>query len=483
MDKLVGKLKNNRLYYIFICIIFVLGAFLRINLFVTNPSMHGDALSLVLNIENRGFLELFQTLSYNQVAPPIFLIIAKAIVSIFGEKDYIYRLPSIISGLSALMLFPIFANKFLKSKILIVVAYTLFSINYMNILYSVIFKQYSTELLFSMLSSIIIISLYERFLEDKPVNNFKWVILSILTGCFIWVSYCSAIILIAGVIAITVYSRQIKAFLPLVISMGINLLMFTLLLYFNFKGYNFQDWPANTTFFHFCIKDIALFFHSIFNYLVGEVLLFFDYANNFLYKKDYFLLILILLGMFSFKQKNHLFLVLPVVLTWTASYFHLIVAIGRTMLFVIPFCYVLLVYILDNFDKKIQIGISILLVLSFTSAMSGTFYHYLSRDVHFYNYTKDFLSQIYEENPHALIYTITATNEDFSPHFYNRTNFNSQFNIKKLENINSELTRPCYIMKYDSLFVENANKLLRQLKNVKQKYQAPFKQVFLLYLE
>lgn len=232
-----------------------------------------------------------------------------------------------------------------------------------------------------------------------------------------------------------------------------------------------------------------LFFYSIFSYLNGLVLEFCDCHNQLSSLKDYLFLLLIFMGLCSFKKKYYLFLVLPIILTLVASYFYLIAAVGRTMLFIAPFCYVLFLYKLDDFSKKIRILISILIMLSVIPIMRTTFNRYLHEDIHFNNYTKEFLYSIYKDSPKTLIYTVSCTRTNFSVDFYNKTEFNSQLNIKELKDINSKLILPCYVMKYDSFEVtSNTANMFKELKqrykkNMHLKYRNEYTTVYLLYID
>jgi hypothetical protein len=105
---------------------------------------------LAVNIVERPYSGLIEPLSYNQGAPLGFLFIQKMAVNFFGNYDYILRLFPFIAGTLSLLLIYKTANAFVE-KTATFVTITLFAVNPKLIYYTSECKQYSTDVLVSLL--------------------------------------------------------------------------------------------------------------------------------------------------------------------------------------------------------------------------------------------------------------------------------------------------------------------------------------------
>jgi len=135
----------QRLGWLFI----LLGIFLRLRQYIADRSLWVDEASLALNIINRTYMELLQPLDYDQGAPLGFLVVVKLTTSILGNQDFILRLIPLLSGiLSLILVYQITVDYFGKSAL---TALLMFSISGAMIAYSTELKQYSTDVLISLL--------------------------------------------------------------------------------------------------------------------------------------------------------------------------------------------------------------------------------------------------------------------------------------------------------------------------------------------
>jgi len=82
----------------------VLGVFLRLWQYSANRSLWFDEALLALNIVHRPFALLLQPLDNNQGAPIAFLFSEKALIELFGNKDYVLRLFPLVTGSVAIFL-------------------------------------------------------------------------------------------------------------------------------------------------------------------------------------------------------------------------------------------------------------------------------------------------------------------------------------------------------------------------------------------
>ncbi len=186
------KSRHDNLYNIAIYLILVCGLILRSYQYVFNRSLWFDEATLALNIVNSSFFELTQPLSYDQGAPIGFLFIQKLFISAFGNTDYVLRAFPFIAGLLSLILIYYVANAYTKG-IGKIVAITLFSINSSMIYYASECKQYSSD---------VMVTLLLLLCADKcigPDSRPKNIITLILVGCIsMWLSH-PAFFIISGI--------------------------------------------------------------------------------------------------------------------------------------------------------------------------------------------------------------------------------------------------------------------------------------------
>jgi 4-amino-4-deoxy-L-arabinose transferase-like glycosyltransferase len=81
-----------------------LGAALRLWQYGAAASLWADEANLALNIVERPLGRLLGPLDYRQVAPPLWLLLQKASVTLFGEGEYALRLVPLVGSLAALPL-------------------------------------------------------------------------------------------------------------------------------------------------------------------------------------------------------------------------------------------------------------------------------------------------------------------------------------------------------------------------------------------
>src|SRR5262245_34679476 len=81
-----------------------LGAALRLWQYGAGASLWADEANLALNIVERPLYRLLGPLDYRQVAPPLWLVLEKAAVTLFGDGEYALRLVPLVGSLAALPL-------------------------------------------------------------------------------------------------------------------------------------------------------------------------------------------------------------------------------------------------------------------------------------------------------------------------------------------------------------------------------------------
>lgn len=183
---------GSKLYVNSIRIIIAIGIFLRIYHYLDNRSLWLEEAFLAFNFLNRGFIGLLQPpLEYDQQAPVGFLLLEKILLLVLGKNEYALRFFPLICGITALILFERVARTFLSSMGALIALFC-FAISNPAVYHSVDIKQYSTELL----ASVIILLSYSYYRRKTTAKDmFKW---GLLGGALVWFSYSSVFVL-AGV--------------------------------------------------------------------------------------------------------------------------------------------------------------------------------------------------------------------------------------------------------------------------------------------
>lgn len=136
------------------------GLVLRFAQYMSDRSLWLDEAYLALNLIDRSYSELLKPLTYHQYAPVGFLITQKWLISVFGTNEYAMRLFPFLCGASSCAVFALVARRLLSSDAANL-AMGLFALSDGLIFYAAELKQYSTDVLVTL----IICLLFQRFLE------------------------------------------------------------------------------------------------------------------------------------------------------------------------------------------------------------------------------------------------------------------------------------------------------------------------------
>ncbi len=164
-------------------------ALLRINVYLQNHSVQLDEANLARNIIEKPYSAFFHSLSYQQYAPPFFLIVEKINTELWGTSEYALRLIPLFAGIGSLFVFYALAKKFsINGPVLWFILFILsFSSHHLH--YAVEAKQYGSDVF------IALIMLYLSISEDQNFDRrffIKWSIIGIIA---IWTSMPSVFIL------------------------------------------------------------------------------------------------------------------------------------------------------------------------------------------------------------------------------------------------------------------------------------------------
>jgi len=168
------------------------GLVFRLLQYFSNRSLWADEATLALNIVNRSFLELLQTLDYQQAAPVGFLMVEKLAVELLGNNEYALRLFPLVSGIASLFLFYGLAKHCLSAKVL-PIALALFATLPPLIYYASEVKQYASDVAIALLACLIVVHLSYQ----KSISPTQIALYGLLGGLFIWFSH-PAVFVLAG---------------------------------------------------------------------------------------------------------------------------------------------------------------------------------------------------------------------------------------------------------------------------------------------
>jgi hypothetical protein len=168
------------------------GVLLRVFQYAVNRSLWLDEALLAKSVLTRGFAELAEPLLYGQTAPLGFLLMLRGAVEVFGSSELSLRLTPLVAGLLGLACFRILARETLADRDS-VVATALFALSPYLIYYSSEVKQYSSDVL----ASVLLLLFARRVLDsDSPVTT-RLLPLAMTGVVVVWVSHPSIFFLTA----------------------------------------------------------------------------------------------------------------------------------------------------------------------------------------------------------------------------------------------------------------------------------------------
>ena len=193
-------LSEKQIKYISLLLV-IFGILVRLIQYINNRSLWHDEGAIVLNIVNRSYLELLELLDYNQAAPIGFLWIEKLAVSLLGDNEYALRLFPLICGVIALIVFSRLVHYY-TSGIAVPIAIALFACLKYTLAYSTEVKQYSSDLMITLLLYLFLVPIRHEILKRGQI---VW--LSLLGAIAIWFSH-PAVLVLAGLEAVALLTSS-----------------------------------------------------------------------------------------------------------------------------------------------------------------------------------------------------------------------------------------------------------------------------------
>ena len=189
-------MSRTKIHYLFIAIIFLLGIFLRLKLYVTCSAFEDDECRLAITMLGKNLWQMFLPLGDAQSAPPLFVLCSKILANICGYSEKVLWIIPLLAGVAGMFCFYKLAEEYFEKKISVLISLFIFAVNSMLVQYSSIFKQYSTDVLVG------ILCLY--YLSKININNLNKKQLAILILSMIILPFVSlpSIFFIGGMLVI-----------------------------------------------------------------------------------------------------------------------------------------------------------------------------------------------------------------------------------------------------------------------------------------
>jgi len=183
--------------------IIAIGTLLRVAQYSCGRSLWNDEAELALNILHRPIGGLFQPLQYHQGAPIGFLLLEKVTTILAGKSEIALRAIPFVAGIVALIVF-YDVGKLYLSPAAVPIALLLFSLTRSVVYYSSELKQYSTDVLVTL---ILLRAVYK--LSEAPLRQRELFEIGALGAVAIWFSHPASFVL-AGAAAILIIASLVQ---------------------------------------------------------------------------------------------------------------------------------------------------------------------------------------------------------------------------------------------------------------------------------
>lgn len=361
--------EENKKWLLIIKFCLIAGFAIRLYHFFYNRSLWMDEVYLSSSLLKANYFDLAtKPLDYQQKAPIGFLWLVRFMVETFGNTELSLRIIPLMSGIVSMFLF-VPVSRYFLSKSGSVLATAILCLSPALIYHSVEIKQYSTELLATILS----MYLFVKYNQTNDVKNkFIW---GLLGALILWFSY-SAIFILAGIgIGLTGFylatknlkqlSVSIIPFALWLLSFAVNYFLFThkhaeseWIAYWFRSYHNFMPFPPAS------FTDIKWFFISIYRMMDYPLGLLWNLSHitsalGILIKLPFIPIALLLTGIYVFvkgSKINALVIFLPLLLTFIASGLELYPLTERFWVFISPIFILIIANGFSHITTKFRFG-------------------------------------------------------------------------------------------------------------------------------
>jgi hypothetical protein len=323
-------------------LIIALGIILRLDQYLFNRSLWLDESFVVINVINRSWLELFQApLEYSSyITPPGFLLMAKLSITVFGNSDLILRLFPFISGILALILYYPMAKRYVSERA-VPFALLLFAISSSLIIYSSMFKQYSSDVLI-----VIVLYLLADYIRRHSLNFSRLLLLTIVGSIAVWLSHPSVFILATiGIYLAFPYllNQEWKQVAKLMLVYMLWLASFAIIFFFLLSVETVNDKWLHQFWIHHQGFMPSLFSMEVIQWLDTKFALILKNLANL--ENIQIASVMVIIGFMALllnKKPAWFLFIMPIIIALFLSVFELYVFSDRLLLFVLPALYLII---------------------------------------------------------------------------------------------------------------------------------------------
>ncbi|MBY0524156.1 MAG: glycosyltransferase family 39 protein [Gemmataceae bacterium] len=174
-----------------------LGVVSRVAHYLPQRAFWHDEAALAVNITERSFGQLLEPLDYNQGAPPGFLMLERVVYLRLGGSEHALRLVPFLCCIASLFVFPRVARQFVSPNAALI-ALGLFALTRPLTYYGGELKQYSSDVLITLLLLGYAARIHGQLRRDEPAGTWLW---GILGAVALWFSHCSIFVLAGSGVA------------------------------------------------------------------------------------------------------------------------------------------------------------------------------------------------------------------------------------------------------------------------------------------
>ncbi len=340
--------------------VLLFGVLIRCFAYFRNLSFWGDEACLALNVMSKSYSELFKGLDYLQVAPPLFLVFSKALYQFINPvsvyvRDLTFRIIPFLAGLASIPCFYILLKMMIKNNFSKIVGLIIFVFNTTTIIYCAQFKQYSLELLISILLMIIFYKIIFK-------NKYKWYY-PLFIALAPWFSL-SSLFIIGSYLSVILFKNP-KILLKICIPFLLSFIIFYLYTLKPVSDYNYEgmyNWWQNGYGFVSLVHPlrIAIRFGELFSFnkIIAEMIGIFMLVMTFCSA--------VFINNESIQKKS--FLYLPIILTFIASALKLYPIEARLIMFLFP------LFVISISEYNLKFRKCILTLACFISIITSIYY-------------------------------------------------------------------------------------------------------------
>ncbi|MDJ0569602.1 MAG: glycosyltransferase family 39 protein [Pleurocapsa sp. MO_192.B19] len=315
----------------YLALFFVLfGILVRLIQYLNNRSLWLDEASLALNIINRSYGELAQTLDHNQAAPLGFLWLEKLSTQIWGNNEYALRLLPFIASILALGVFYRLVCLY-SSTLAAPIAIALFACGRYTLYFATEVKPYSSDVALALILFWLLTKVRYQILQIREILGF-----ALLGSLVIWFSYPSIFILggLEGCYLLTASRKHLRQILTNRIPIYLTWVCSFALFYFLTIASTLNN------------EDLSSSWEDRYPDSFGDIIWLFDALGRFFYHPmgfsgitDGIGIIAFIFGCIAWYRYNRtmfLALISPFVATIIAAYLHKYPFRDRLVLFLAP---------------------------------------------------------------------------------------------------------------------------------------------------